>query len=126
MRVMARNTQPITVPNSLEPGVLAGGDLVSSSTTTPHPSGVGNSILTSPFSYEIDCGSALVVEQYSVKEMDCVIYVADSPHNVPLGPRSPLKKKKQVSRCFTTAIVHRTVSNQDRNRENVCSSWKGN
>lgn len=63
--------QPIPLPTSSESGVFAGGGSVLSSATIPHPDGVDHSILTSPFSYEVNLGSDSSVEQYMVKVMDC-------------------------------------------------------
>ena len=71
MLTHTRKNQPMPLPTSSESGTFSGGDLVSSSATIPHPDGVDHSILTSPFSYEVNCGSDSVVEQYSVKVMDC-------------------------------------------------------
>lgn len=57
-----------------------------SSATIPHPDGVDHSILTPPFSYEMNCGSDSVVEQYNANVIDCVTDVYSPPWRVRWSP----------------------------------------
>ena len=70
---------------------------MSSSATIPHPDGVDHSILTSPFSYEVNCGSDSVVEQYSEKVTDCATDMYSPPWRVRWRPFGfPLVAKESV------------------------------